>query len=187
MKKIYILLSRTKTIPSRIIHSFVGGSFTHASIAIRPRTDEFYSFARRTPNNPFNAGFIVEDLHSGTFAKYPNCRCALFSLDVSDEAYRDLEGILASFLEHKDSYDYNFLGLLPTRLGIKTHRKRKFTCSQFVATLLEVSGAARLPKHPSLMMPNDFLSIEGVRAVYSGCLKSCSFNSVTEQHRPTSV
>ena len=176
MKKIYILLSRTGTVPSRMIHSLLGGSFTHTSISIHPVTNEFYSFARRTMNNPFNAGFIVEDIHTKVFSKYPDCDCGLFSLDVSDDAYSKLEKILASFVEHSEIYDYNFLGLLPARLGIKTNRKYNFTCSQFVATVIYAANAAELPKHPSLMMPNDFLNIAGLKQIYRGPLKNCNFS-----------
>ncbi len=173
MQKIYLLFSRTGTIPSRLIHCFVGGRFTHISIALTPNTDEFYSFARRTLHNPFNAGFYIENIHSHVFAKYPESNCAIYSLEIDDESYQRLKNMIDRFIENKEFFDYNFLGLLPAKLGIKMSRRYHFTCSQFVATVLYKTECVSLPKHPSLMMPNDFLKISGIKAIYSGKLKNC--------------
>lgn len=175
MKKIYLLLSRTGTVPSRMIHSLLGGRYTHVSIAIRPATNEFYSFARRKLNNPLNAGFIIENIHTLVFSKYPDCNCGLYSLEVTDEAYAKIKKTVEHFVDNRSHYDYNFLGLLPARLGIKTNRKHNFTCSQFVATVLSKADAVELPKHPSLMMPNDFLTLKGATLIYSGPIKNCNF------------
>lgn len=174
MKEIYILLSITKTIPSILIGTIMRGGYTHSSISLTPRTDHFYSFARRTLNNPLNAGFIIEDVHTFVYSKYENCACAVYSLEISDEAYEKAERIIEKFVENKKVLNYNFLGLLPAKLGIKYERKRNFTCSQFVASVLHYSGAVKLPKHPSLMMPNDFPQLDGVKLIYKGKIKDCS-------------
>ena len=177
MKKIYILLSRTATLPSRIIHLSLGGLYTHTSIAITPETDKLYSFARRKLNNPFNAGFINENTNTFVFAKYSECNCAAYSLEVTDEAYDKIEKLINTFKANKKRYSYNFLGAIPARLGISWSRKYKFTCSQFVAYLLQTSGAAKLPKHYSLMMPNDFLELNGIKQVYEGKIGKCHINA----------
>ena len=106
MKKIYIMLSRTGTLPSRLIHISLGGPYTHASIALTPETDKLFSFARRTLHNPFNAGFIVENTNELIFAKYPNSLCAVYSLDVTEEAYKNMENILYRFLAENHRYSY---------------------------------------------------------------------------------
>lgn len=161
-----------------MIHSLMGGKYTHASIAVRPATDEFYSFARKKINNPLIAGFIVENIHTFVFSKFPDCNCGLYSLEVDDKAYDRITETIDAFLESPDRYGYNFLGLLPARLGIKTNRRYKFTCSQFVATVLWRSDAVELPKHPSLMMPNDFLKIKGIEQIYEGRIGDCNFSGV---------
>ena len=183
IKTVYILLTRTGTLPSRLIHSFVRGKYTHASLAIRPRTDEFYSFARRTLRNPLNAGFIIEDIHTFVFSKYPDSDCAVYSLEVSDDAYERLENTINKFVSNPRRYNYNFLGLLPAKLGIEFNRKYHYTCSQFVATLLHSSGAVALPKPPSLMMPCDFLKIPNITPVYEGKLKNCKIRPVNQALR----
>ncbi len=176
MNKIYLLLSRTNTLPSRAIHSILGGRFTHVSIALRPTTNEFYSFARKDLNNPLNAGFIIENVHTHVFGKYPDCLCSVYALDVSDEAYEKASKIIARFVDKKDEFNYNFLGLLPAKLGFKLHRKYHFTCSQFVASVLAASHAVDLPKDASLMMPNDFLKLRGIKELYSGRIADCKIS-----------
>ena len=173
MKTVYFMLTRTGTMPSRLIHFFVRGRYTHISLAIHPKTDEFYSFARKRLHNPLCAGFIVENIHTFVFSKYPDCDCAVYAIKVSDEVYRKIESIVNDFVTAPDSYKYNFLGLIPSKIGINYNRPRHFTCSQFVATVLERAGAVELPKPPSLMMPSDFLSIPNISAVYNGKLEDC--------------
>ncbi len=178
MKKIYLLLSRTGTIPSRMIHTALGGRFTHVSISVKPSTDKFYSFARKKLNNPLVAGFVTENTRTQVFSRYPDCNCAVYALEVSDEKYEKIVKILNHFENNGEQFGYNFLGLLPARLGIDLPRKYHFTCSQFVATVLHCAEAAVLPKSPSLMMPNDFPKISGVALVYSGKIGDCKIPMV---------
>ena len=180
MKKIYILLSRTGTVPSRIIHGIKGGRFTHTSISLTPTTDCLYSFARRKIRNPFIAGLIKENIHTEVFAQYPNCSCAMYSLEVSDEAYEKIKRQITFFFKNYKKAKYNFLGMIPLAMGIKIKRRFKLTCSQFVAVAIESSGEVKLPKDPFLMLPNDFMKIDGIKLEYEGVLKDCQIASNTK-------
>ena len=173
MKKIYILLTRTGTVPARVIHAVKGGTFTHTSLSLIPSTDNFYSYARRKINNPLRAGLIVENIHTEVFAMYPNCHSAVYSLCVSDKAYEEMKKEITFFFDNYKKAKYSFIGLLAMAFGIKIKRKLKLTCSQFVAIILNSSGEIKLPKDPYLMLPDDFLKIDGVDLVYDGILKDC--------------
>ena len=180
MKHIYILLSKTGTLPSRFIHRMTGGAFTHASVALIPEPNKFYSYGRRRMHNIFNAGVINEDLHARVFALYPDAPCALYELEVTDEAYQAMKKKLAYYMKNYKKAKYDFVGTLPLRLGIKTKRRNQFklVCSQFVALILQ-SGEIKLPKDPYLMLPNDFEGVQGIRKIYDGALKNCKFNTHT--------
>ena len=173
MKTVYILLTRTGTVPAKIIHLFKGGTFTHTSLSLLPSTDHLYSYARRKINNPLKAGLITENIHTEVFAKYPDCHCALFALNVSDEAYDNMNNKIEYFFDNYKKAKYNFFGMIPLALGIKIRRRLKLTCSQFVAIVLDSSKEIELPKDPYLMLPNDFPHINGIRLVYEGKLKDC--------------
>ena len=175
MKKIYILLSSTGTLPSRAVRLFTRREYAHVSIALVPSLDKFYSYARRKIHNPFNGGLIEEDTKSGIFGLYPDGKCRMLEIDVPDSVYADLSRILEFFLQNYDKCKYNFGALLPMALGIEQKLKFRMTCSQFVATLLEKSGACTLPKHSSLMRPCDFLEIPDAKNVFTGALRDICF------------
>lgn len=167
------MLSRTDTVPARVIRRLTTGEFSHVSISLLPRTDCFYSYARRKVNNFLFAGLISENIHTKVFAKYPDTHCAVYELEVSDDTYVKIKRLLSYYIKNKDKAKYSFLGMAAMRMGIRLKRKFKFTCSQFAAFLLYDSGIKSMPKDPYLMLPNDFPKIKNIRLVYDGKLKDC--------------
>ena len=67
MKKIYLVLTHTGTILSRIIRIYTKDEFTHVSISLDDELNEMYSFGRLNPYNPFLGGFVHENINYGTF------------------------------------------------------------------------------------------------------------------------
>ncbi len=182
MKKIYILLTRTGTVPAKLIHIVKGGTFTHTSLSLTQSTDRFYSYARRKINNPLKAGLIIENIHTEVFAMYPDCHSAVYELEVSDEAYEKMQNKITYFFENYKKAKYNFFGLIPIAFGIKIKRKFRLTCSQFVAIILQSSEEIVLPKNPYLMLPNDFPLIEGIKNIYDGNLGDCKIDGSELSH-----
>lgn len=170
MKTIYILLSRTNTMAARLIRLATSCRYNHVSISLDAGRSDFYSFARRRIHNPLIGGFILENLHTGIFGRNGDQPCALYALQIADEAYVELEGIIARFFDHYDVYRYNFLGVPLCFFGIPYERKHHYLCSQFVAHMLHRTGGCTLPKPVSLMQPMDFLAIPELRLVYTGPL-----------------
>ena len=59
-RTVYILLSRSGSVASRLIHFFISGDYTHASIGLDGPDGYFYSFARKYPRWPLPGGFVRE-------------------------------------------------------------------------------------------------------------------------------
>ncbi|USK36883.1 hypothetical protein LIS77_13090 [Cytobacillus firmus] len=59
-QKIYILLTDTGTLFTRLIKLYTKKPYNHASISIDPELKEVYSFGRKTAKNPFIGGFVKE-------------------------------------------------------------------------------------------------------------------------------
>ena len=75
-KKVYILLSKTKTVPSNLIKLMTREPYCHTSLALDISLDEMYSFARKGVYNPCNRGFIREYLGKGRGGQHKGPRCA---------------------------------------------------------------------------------------------------------------
>ncbi len=175
MKKIYILLSSTGTLPARAVRLFTRREYSHVSIALVPSREKFYSYARRKLRNPLIGGLVEENTQGGVFGLYPNGKCQLLEMEVEDCVYDGIAKLLEFYFENYDKCKYNFSAIIPMALGIEHKLKFKMTCSQFVATLLENTGACILPKHSSLMRPCDFLQISSAKIVFTGELKDLYF------------
>ncbi|MBR2387273.1 MAG: hypothetical protein IKB02_00745 [Clostridia bacterium] len=181
MKKIYILLSSTGTIPAKAVRLFTRRKFSHVSIALVPSVEKFYSYARRKIHNPLIGGLVEENTNSGVFGLFPDSNCELLELEVSDKVYDDIVKIIDFYFENYEKCTYKFSALVPMALGIEQKLKFKMTCSQFVAMLLEKTGACTLPRHSSLMRPCDFLEIEGAKSIFKGALRDLHFEKQLQE------
>lgn len=133
---------------------------------------ELYSFGRLRPRNPLFAGFVKEDVINGTYARFPETRCALYSLDISNLQYKRLMKELDRFKRDGEKYGYNLIGLLGVMVNYPIERKYNYFCSQFVSSLLESSGIKLIDKQTGLTSPRDFRECTDLHLVYEGKLQN---------------
>ena len=151
MKTIYILLTRSGTLLSKLVYAVTGASYTHASMAFDEELDCLYSSTRKNGYTMFPAGPSKEYLNKGVFRLRGDAPCALYALEVTDEAYSHALCRAEEFMRHSEEYSFNTLGLILCGLHIRWQRRRHYFCSQFVSEVLEQSGALALPKDSTLM------------------------------------
>ena len=89
---------------------------------------------------------------------------------VGDEAYARARRRTEHMMAHGRLYRFNVLGLMLCALRIRWKRRRHYFCSQFVSEVLEKSGAMELPKDSTLMHPNDYTKLNGLKCVFQGRL-----------------
>ncbi|MDQ0155802.1 hypothetical protein [Robertmurraya andreesenii] len=166
--EVYIILTDTGTLFTKLIKKFTKQPLNHASISFTKELDTTYSFGRKRANNPFNGGFVKEDMNGKLFQR---ATCAIYSCSVSEIEYRQMKMVVEQFERHKHSYKYNFIGLFGVLLNKKIPRKRAFFCSEFVATILSNGGIDIKGKHPSVIKPNDLGDCEDFRLLYKGQLQ----------------
>ena len=165
-RAVYILLTRSGTWFSRLIHFATRDDYTHASIGLDGPAGPFYSFARKHRRFALPAGLVEEQV-----AVSPqSVPCCLYALQVSEEIYALLRRRLSGMYARREDYHYNLLGALSCGLNLPLARRRHYFCSQFVADLLAQCGAVALPKPPALLRPADFCSLRGLRPVHRGVL-----------------
>lgn len=178
-RKIYILLTDTGTIFTKMIKLYTKEPLNHASLALDEQLKEVYSFGRKRPKNPFFAGFVRENIHEGLFR---NADCAIFCCTLPEDQFQKLIHKLKEMEKNKHDYKYNLIGLFAVMLNMEFDRKNTFFCSHFVATLLEESGIEVNRQKPlSLVTPFDIKESPSLEFVYEGKLSSY-FNDSNQKH-----
>lgn len=157
---------------SKCINVYTKEPYTHVSIAFDEELKELYSFGRLRPKNPIFAGFVKEDIVNGTYARFPNTRCALYSLEINNLQYKKLMRELDKFKKDGEKYGYNLIGLLGVMVNYPIERKYNYFCSQFVSSLLKSSGIKLIDKDTGLTSPRDFRECRELNLVYEGSLQN---------------
>lgn len=170
MKTIYILLTRSSTVLSKIVGFITADKYTHVSISFEECLQPMYSSSRKNGETLFPAGPCTENFHRGYLKNHPHIPCALYELTVSDEVYYSAKADVERIINNSDDYSFNIIGLLLCHMNIPYHRKKHFFCSQFVGEVLHKSQALQLPKDTSLMRPSDYMTIPELVCRFTGRL-----------------
>lgn len=170
MKTLYIFLTRSGTLLSNLVYSLTGAQYTHVSLAFDEDLSTLYSSTRKNGYTMFPAGPSREYLNRGVFLMRENIPCALYALEVTDEAYTRAKRRTQHMMHHGELYRFNSLGLLLCWMHIRWQRRRHYFCSQFVSEVLQKSGALELPKPSALMHPSDYAELPELRCLYRGTL-----------------
>lgn len=178
---IYVLLSRTHTMPARLIRLFTREPYSHTSIALDMELNALYSFARRNMYNPFNSGFVNEDIETGIFGSDNNIFCSVYAIPVTEEQYQKVCQEIEGFVQNKELYNYNYMGLVGVLFGKNVADEKRYFCSQFVSHILSRSGIHLFQKENGLIRPYDFhIRLKDSR-IYKG--KLSEYRQYLKQHQ----
>ncbi len=168
---VYIVVSQTGTVFSRIIKAVSKKEYNHASISFSKDLSLMYSFGRVNAYNPFFGGFVKESADFGTFKRFKNTKILLLRIPVSQEQLINMENGVKEMFERRKDFKYNYFGVYFAAVGIVHKRENRFYCSEFVKEVLEknnISGANNLG---DIIHPMNFLNLDGTDIIYSGKLK----------------
>ena len=168
MKKIYVLLMHTKTIPARFIKFITRYEYSHVAISLDKTCETIYSFGRKKVNSILDSGFSIEKKEGEFFKKFNKTRCKIYELEISDEKYENLKEVLKEMELNIDTYKYDFLGIVVRFFKIPVTFKNKYVCSYFVASVLEKSNICKFDKEVCFIKPKDFENIKGMKEIYIG-------------------
>lgn len=170
MKKIYIVLTHTGTVLSRVTRILTKNTYTHASLALDEHLDTLCSFGRLNPYNPFVGGFVHEGINFGTFKRFKNTKTIIYSFEVTNKEYDRLMKNIQHISDDRLKYKFNIIGLLCALFRIRWKRKNKFYCSEFVRYLFESSNI-RNKEVARVMRPEDFRKLDNLNLEYTGLLR----------------
>ncbi len=169
-QKVYIVLSQTGTILSRILKLITRAPYNHSSLALDEDLQTMYSFGRLNPYNPFIGGFVQESPTQGTFKRFKNTKVIVLEAEVSAAAREDVGRLLAEMLRERTRYHYNYLGLFLAALHIDRKKRDCYYCSEFVKAMAERLGVPGTEAIPPIVKPIHFMGL-ALREVYVGRLQ----------------
>ena len=166
-KSIYILLTRTSSILSRLIARLTRAAYTHAALSLDDAFEETYSFTRRNPRLILPAGLARENLWRGLYFARRDPPCRVYRLRLTEEEYERISRRVREMYAERGRYHYNYLGVAANYFGHHYSTPRRFFCSEFVATMVAMSE----PKTeicPSRTRPMDLAELPELECVYEG-------------------
>lgn len=176
MSKIYIVLTHTGTLLSKIIRTFEKDEFSHVSIALDNELKEMYSFGRINPKNPFIGGFVHESIHHGTFKRFKYTKTKVYSLEIEEKQYLQIKNQINYIKRERNNYKFNIIGLFAVGIHKKIKFKNAFYCAEFVKYLLENANIEN--NLPEMIKPEDFKKLENIRLIYDGKLKDYNIEKI---------
>ncbi len=169
-KCVYVMVSKTSTIPSQMIKMWTREPYAHTSLALDIELNEMYSFARKKLRNPFNCGFITEDITTGVFGRDVGTTCRIMRVWVTEAQLDKINKILKKFKDNKNYYKYNYIGIFGVMINKPVEREYNYFCSQFVYYVLSKAGVKLFDKKPGLARPEDFRIWKEPELIYEGKL-----------------
>lgn len=170
MKEIYVVLTHTGTVLSKIIKSYTKDEFSHVSISLDIELKEMYSFGRLNPYNPFWGGFVREYIDKGTFKRFYKTKVKVYSLKVTEDQYKNLINNIKRIEQEKENYKFNIIGLFAAGFHKKIGKERSFYCAEFVKYVMEKSNINT--GLPEVVKPEDFKNIKGLQEIYAGLIRN---------------
>ena len=169
-KSIYILLTRTSSILSRVIHRMTRAAYTHAALVMDEDFKEIYSFTRRNPRYILPAGLARENLRKGLYRARKDPPCRVYRLRVTEEEYERIRRRVQAMYAERENYHYNYLGVAANYFGRQHSAPKRYFCSEFVATMVK-TGGHETAVVPARMRPMDFTRMPELEQVYQGSVR----------------
>lgn len=170
MKKVYVIMSHTGTILSKIIRLKTGDEYTHASIALDENLKQMYSFGRINPYIAFLGGFVRERKNFGTFKRFRNTEVSILEIEVTEKQYAEISLNIFDMKKNKKKYRFNILGLILAGINKKNEKENYFYCAEFVKYILD-KGNVDISNLPNIIKPEDFKNLKNANLIYKGYLR----------------
>jgi len=168
-RNIYIVLTYTGTILSKIIRLYTGAEYCHVSLSLDKKLHKMYSFGRLNAYNPFVGGFVHEGINVGTFKRFKNTKAEIYKIQVTNEQYDKIRKEIKNIRKNKNYYKFNRKGLFLSAINYRYTRNNSYYCAEFVKHLIDIADVEI--KLPDTVKPIDFKKYNNLELLYKGLLK----------------
>ena len=169
MAHIYIAFVDTPGFFAALIRKFLKQRYIHVVISGDAMLEDAYSVGRRNPAIPFGAGFEKEE-KGKILNAFPTAAYRIYELPCTYEQKQKIMERLHNDYERRFHIHYAVCSLPFIVMGIPIYLKNQYTCSSYIAKLLQENGIAISDKHFSIVTPKDFLEYREMKVVFEGFL-----------------
>lgn len=165
--KIYVILSYTGSVPSKLIKRVTHKEYTHVSIGTEKDLSNMYSFGRKYTYFPWYGGFIKENINDGLYRRMKSSKIAVYEIIVSQNEFNLIQCEIENFKENKNLYFYDYLGAAGVYFKRNLFRNNGYICSSFVNEVLNKTGINTNLNNWEIQ-PVQFSNIKNSRLIYEG-------------------
>lgn len=169
-ENLYLAFVDTPGLFASIIRRVLKQRYVHVVLSLDLELNEAYSVGRRVPSIPLIAGFEKEEKEQ-IYRQFPEAYYQVCRISCTREQKEEIREILEHAWEQRFCYHYAILGLFFLLAGKSFYHKGFYTCSSYVARILEETGVLAMGKHFSLVTPKDFYEYEEKEVLYEGPLE----------------
>lgn len=184
MAHIYIALVDTPGFFAALIRGFLKQRYIHVVIASDAELREAYSVGRRNPAIPILAGFEKEDKES-ILHTFPSAFYRICELECTDAQKTGIMRQLREDYQRRFHIHYAVIGLPFILFQIPFFIWNQYTCSSYIAKVLQENGIRISEKHFSLVTPKDFYEYGKMRVIFEGELSEIAADN--SGYRPEEV
>ena len=163
--KLYIVLSQSYTVLSKIIKYVTKDKYSHVSLSFDKECDNMYSMGRTYARWPFSGKFKKESIYKGLYAINKKAEILIYERNINKKQYNNINKLLDEY--GNKSKGYNFIGLILALFNKKIDRK-KYYCSELIYKILSDDSVKIFPKSKNVIKPMDFEKIKNLKKIYEG-------------------
>lgn len=169
MAHMYIALVDTPGFFAALIRRFLRQRYIHVVIAQDVELTEAYSVGRRDPAVPVFAGFEKED-RERILRAFPAAYYRVCELECTEAQKKGVMRRLQEDYQRRFHIHYAVLGLPFILMNVPFFIRDQYTCSSYIARVLQENGIQIAEKHFSLVTPKDFYEYGKLRVIFEGKL-----------------
>lgn len=169
MAYIYIALVDTPGMFADAIRRHLNQNYIHVVLSLDEELNEAYSFGRRNPFVPVIAGFEKEDKEKILLA-FPTAKYRICRLECTVEQKAQIRERLHNDYARRFFLHYAVLSLPFIVKGKRFYLRNQYTCSSYLARVLEDCGMPISEKHFSLVTPKDVYENPNLEVIFEGGL-----------------
>ena len=167
MAHIYIALVDTPGFFAALIRRFLKQRYIHVVLGFDAKLEDAYSVGRRNPAIPVFAGFERE-CKDKILEAFPTAFYRICELECTDVQKKALWEKMQEDYRKRFRIHYAVCGLPFILMNIPFYIYHQYTCSSYIASVMEENGIWHFKKHFSLVTPKDFYTGQNMRVVFEG-------------------